>query len=184
MKAALIVERDGILNHDCVVGNKPLSPLSLGQLAPRTESIEPLRQIKAAGYLLIATTHQPKLSRGELDRRELDRMHDLLRRIFSLDDFLICPHDAADFCPCRKPKPGLLLEAAFKWHHNLEQSFVLGNKWQDAEAAHNAGCISLLLDSPWIGQGHHDLVLPSVAEAARQIARLHPERRALVPAGA
>jgi D-glycero-D-manno-heptose 1,7-bisphosphate phosphatase len=182
MRAAVFVERDGILNHDCVVGNKPVSPLSLEQLAPRTEAIEPLRQLSSAGYLLIATTNQPKLSRGELSRRELDRMHDTLRRIFRLDDILICPHDAADFCPCRKPKPGLLMEAAFKWHVNLDQSFVLGNKWQDAEAAHNAGCTSLLIASPWIGQGHHDIVLPTLAEAAQMVARLHSGHRTLAAA--
>jgi D-glycero-D-manno-heptose 1,7-bisphosphate phosphatase len=172
MKAAVFIERDGILNHDCVEGNKPVSPLSLDQLSPRTESIEPLRKLRSAGFVLIATTNQPQLSRGELSRRELERMNDTLRHIFCLDDFLICPHDSADFCPCRKPKPGLLLEAAFKWHVNMDQSFVLGNKWQDAEAAHNAGCTSVLIASPWIGQGHHDVMLPTVAEAARKIAEL------------
>jgi D-glycero-D-manno-heptose 1,7-bisphosphate phosphatase len=183
MKTAVFVERDGILNHDCVAGNKPVSPLSLHQLAPRTEAVEPLRQLKSAGFLLIATTHQPMLSGGGLDRRELERMHDTLRRIFNLDDIFICPHDVADCCPCRKPKPGLILEAAFKWHINLNQSFVLGNKWQDAEAADNAGCLSLLIDSPWIGHGHHDIVLPTVAEAALKIVHLHCEHRPLAPAG-
>jgi D-glycero-D-manno-heptose 1,7-bisphosphate phosphatase len=142
-----------------------------------------LRQLKSAGFLLIATTHQPMLSGGGLDRRELERMHDTLRRIFNLDDIFICPHDVADCCPCRKPKPGLILEAAFKWHINLNQSFVLGNKWQDAEAADNAGCLSLLIDSPWIGHGHHDIVLPTVAEAALKIVHLHCEHRPLAPAG-
>jgi len=155
-----------------MAGHKPVSPLSLAELAPKTEAIEPLRQLKAAGYLLIATTHQPQLSSGALDRRELERMHDLLRRVFCLDDICVCPHDPADGCPCRKPQPGLLTEAAFKWHLNLEQSFVLGNKWQDAEAARNAGCTSILIASPWIGQGHHDIVLPNVAEAVRLIGRL------------
>jgi D-glycero-D-manno-heptose 1,7-bisphosphate phosphatase len=174
MRAAVFVERDGILNCDRVVRNQPAPPLSLEQLEPKIDAIEPLRQLKASGFLLIATTNQPALSRGDLSRRELDRMHDVLRRIFALDDILVCPHDAGDFCPCRKPKPGLLTEAAFKWHVNLDQSFVLSNKWQDAEAALNAGCTSLLIDSPWIGKGHHDIVLPSLAEAMRKIARLHP----------
>jgi D-glycero-D-manno-heptose 1,7-bisphosphate phosphatase len=162
-------------------GNLPAPPLSLDQLEPKTEAIEPLRQLKAAGFLLIATTNQPALSRGELSRREMDRMHDVLRRIFALDDILVCPHDAADFCPCRKPRPGLLTEAAFKWHLNLEQCFVLSNKWQDAEAALNAGCTSLLIASPWIGKGHHDIVLASLSEAVAKIPRLHPAKRAVAP---
>ena len=178
MRAAVFVERDGILNCDRMEGNQPAPPLSLEQMQPKTESIEPLRQLKAAGFLLIATTNQPALSRGELSRREMDRMHDVLRRIFALDDILVCPHDAADFCPCRKPKPGLLTEAAFKWHLNLQQCIVLSNKWQDAEAAMNAGCTSLLIASPWIGKGHRDMVLASVADAMKKIPRLHPGKGA------
>ncbi len=172
MRAAVFVDRDGILNRDRVEGNQPAPPLSLDQMEPNAEAIEPLQHLKASGFLLIATTNQPALSRGELSRREMDQMHDVLRRIFVLDDILVCPHDAADFCPCRKPKPGLLKEAAFKWHLNLDQCFVLSNKWQDAEAAMNAGCTSLLISSPWIGKGHHDIVLASLADAVKRIPRL------------
>jgi D-glycero-D-manno-heptose 1,7-bisphosphate phosphatase len=172
MKAAVFVERDGILNRDRVEANQPVPPLSLEQLEPKAEAIEPLQHLKAAGFLLIATTNQPALSRGDLSRREIDRMHDVLRRIFTLDDILVCPHDASDFCPCRKPKPGLLTEAAFKWHLNLQQCFVISNKWQDAEAALNAGCTSLLISSPWIGNGHRDIVLPTLAAAVNKITRL------------
>jgi len=185
MRAAVFVERDGILNCDRVERNQPAPPLCLEQSEPKIEAIEPLRQLKAAGFLLIATTNQPALSRGELSRREMDRMHDVLQRIFALDDILVCPHDAADFCPCRKPKPGLLTEAAFKWHLNLEQCFVLSNKWQDAEAASNAGCTSLLIASPWIGKGHHDIVLASLADAVNKISRLHAGTSAVAaPRGA
>ncbi len=105
-----------------------MPPLFLEQMEPKTEAIEPLRQLKAAGFLLIATTNQPGLSHGSLSRRELDRMHSILTQMFCLDDIFICPHDANDCCPCRKPKPGLLTEAAFKWHINLERSFVISNK--------------------------------------------------------
>jgi D-glycero-D-manno-heptose 1,7-bisphosphate phosphatase len=178
MRPAVFVERDGILNHDLVEKNQPVSPLCVEQLAPNTEAIGLLRQIKAAGFLLIATTNQPKLSCGELSRRELDRMHDILRRIFPLDDILVCPHDATDFCPCRKPKPGLLIEAAYKWHLSLDRCLVISNKWQDAEAALNAGCTSVLIASPWIGKGHHDIVLPSLADVAGKIAQLRTSTRA------
>ncbi len=130
-------------------------------------------------------SNQPAISRGDLSRRELDRMHDVLRRIFALDDILVCPHDAADFCPCRKPKPGLLTEAAFKWHLNLDHCFVLSNKWQDGEAAFNAGCTSLLIASPWIGKGHHDIVLPNLADAIKRILQLHAGTRPVAaPLGA
>jgi D-glycero-D-manno-heptose 1,7-bisphosphate phosphatase len=177
MRSAVFIERDGILISDRLEGAQPMPPLFLEQMEPKTEALEPLRQLKAAGFLLIATTNQPGLSHGSLSRRELDRMHSVLSQMFCLDDILICPHDAEDFCPCRKPKPGLLTEAAFKWHVNMERSFVISNKWQDAEAAHNAGCTSLLISSPWIGKGHRDIVLAKLADVPGRISRLMPASR-------
>lgn len=177
MRAAVFIERDGILNADRVEKDQPLPPMFFDQMAPKTDAIEPLRELKASGYLLIATTNQPGLSDGTLSRRELDRMHDLLRRMFCLDDIFICPHDASDDCPCRKPKAGLLTEAAFKWHINLEHSFVVSNKWQDARAAHNAGCTSLLISSPWIGKGHRDIVLAKLADVPAKVAQLRVPAR-------
>ncbi len=100
-------------------------------------------------------------------------MHDILRRTFPLDDILVCAHDEADHCPCRKPRPGLLIEAAFKWHLNLDHSFVISDKWQDAEAARTAGCTSLLIKSPCVGQVHHDFhSCPDLSGIAEKILHL------------
>ena len=93
----------------------------------------------------------------------------LLKKSLPLDDILVCPHDEADHCPCRKPQDGLLLEAAFKWHIDLDRSYVISDKWQDAHAAHVAGCTSLLLRSPWIGKGHQDFVLSNLSEVVEKI---------------
>lgn len=174
------MERDGILNLARVERQHQVSPLTLDEFNVNALAIEPARQLKAAGFVLVATTSQPGLSHGYQSRRELDRMHDLLRGRFWLDDLLVCPHDASDHCPCRKPKPGLLIEAAFKWHLDLERSFVVSDKWQDAEAAHNAGCTSILLKSEWNGLGHHDFVLPTLAEVANKILQLHASRQLAV----
>jgi histidinol phosphatase-like enzyme len=104
----------------------------------------------------------------------------VLRAKLPLDDILVCPHDETDRCPCRKPKPGLLLEAAFQWHLDLTISFVVSSKWQDAEAARAAGCTSLLLQSPWIGDGHHDFVLPDLGAIADKILQLRATSQAAV----
>ena len=177
MKTAVFIERDAILNEVRVGPKNQISPLTLEEFKLIPGAAEPLRQLKSAGFVLIATTNQPGLSRGTLSRRELDRMHDLLRRSFPLDDILICPHDEADHCPCRKPKPGLLIEAAFKWHLDLDHSFVISDKWQDAEAARTAGCISLLIKSPWVGPVHHDFILPDLESIVKKILHLnqHPQ---------
>jgi D-glycero-D-manno-heptose 1,7-bisphosphate phosphatase len=134
-----------------------------------------MQALKAAGFVLIATTNQPGLSRGYQSRRELDRMHDLLRRTFPLDEIMVCPHDESDHCPCRKPKPGLLIEAGFKWHLNLDHSFVISDKWQDAEAARTAGCTSLLLESKYNGNVHHDFILPDFDMLIEKLLQLRPQ---------
>lgn len=172
MKRAVFIERDGILNHVRLGPKHQITPLTLEEFKVNKGAEEPLRSLKAAGFVLIATTNQPGLSRGYLARRELDRMHDVVRRSFPLDDLMVCPHEENDECPCRKPRPGLLIESAFKWHLSLDHSFVVSDKWQDAEAARTAGCTSLLLSSPWVGQVHHDFVLPDLQAIAEKILSL------------
>src|SRR5688572_11730031 len=176
MKRAVFIERDAILNE---VRQGPrqqiITPLTLEEFVVLKDREPYLRTLKEAGFVLIATTSQPGLSRGYQSRRELDRMHEHLRRTFPLDGIMVCPHDEDDHCPCRKPKPGLLIEAAFKWHLNLDHSFVISDKWQDAEAARTAGCTSLLVKSPHNGNAHHDFILPDVESIVAKILRLKPQ---------
>src|SRR5690606_17750712 len=120
----------------------------------------------------IVTTNQPGISRGYISRREIDLMHLLIEKTFPIDEIVMCPHDEWDRCPCRKPKPGLLREAAFKWQLDLDHSFVISDKWQDAKTAQNAGCTSILLKSAWNGSGHHDFVLPDLGPIVAKILQL------------
>lgn len=178
MKLGVFIERDGILNQVRIERQFQVSPLTLEDLRVNQAAVPLLKKLKAAGLTLIATTNQPGLSRGYQSRRELDRIHDLLRQKLPLDDILVCPHDETDLCPCRKPKPGLLVEAAFQWHLDLDHSFVVSDKWQDAEAARTAGCTSLLLQSPWVGTVHRDFLLPDLAAVVDKILLLKSAKRA------
>ena len=172
MKKAVFIERDGILNEVKAGPKHQIAPLTLEEFTINKKAEPALRKLKTAGFVLIVTTSQPGLSRGYQSRRELDRMHEIIKKTFPLDDLMVCPHDESDHCPCRKPRPGLLIEAAFKWHLNLDHSFVVSDKWQDAEAARTAGCTSLLLQSPWVGNVHHDFVLPDLEAIVQKILTL------------
>jgi D-glycero-D-manno-heptose 1,7-bisphosphate phosphatase len=143
--------------------------MCLEEMVIQSNILPALNRLKQAGHLLIATSNQPGVSAGTLNRRELDRMCKRLIAEFKLNDLLICPHDEQDYCPCRKPKPGLFLEAAFKWQINLEQSFVVSGKWQDAEAARQFGATSILIDSPWARERRHDLIATDFESAAEKI---------------
>jgi D-glycero-D-manno-heptose 1,7-bisphosphate phosphatase len=175
MKRAVFIERDAILNEVRTGPKTQISPLTMEEFKVIDSAVPALRRLKAAGFIIIATTNQPGLSRGYQSRRELDRMHEMLRRTFPLDDIMVCPHDEADHCPCRKPRPGLLIEAAFKWHLNLDQSYVISDKWQDSEAARTAGCTSLLVKSAYNGNAHHDFVLQDLDAIVNKVLRLTPQ---------
>ena len=172
MKLGVFIERDGVLNQVKVERQHQVSPLTLDQFRIHQAIAPLLQKLKAAGFILIATTNQPGLACGYQSRSELDLMHRRLRQALPLDDILVCPHDEADRCPCRKPRAGLLREGGFNWHLNLDRSFVISDKWQDAEAAHQAGCTSVMLESPWLGTVHHDLVLPDFRAAVEKILQL------------
>jgi D-glycero-D-manno-heptose 1,7-bisphosphate phosphatase len=177
MKLGVFIERDGILNRVRVERQHQVSPLTLEDFHVKKETAPLLKRLKAAGFLVFATTNQPGLSRGYQSRRDLDQMHELLRKTLPLDDILVCPHDEVDHCPCRKPKPGLLVEASFKYRLYLDHSFVVSDKWQDAEAARAAGCTSLLIESPWLGNVHKDLVLPNLKAVVEKILGLKNTRK-------
>ena len=169
---AIFIERDGILNLPHIKDGQQISPTTLGQLKFNHLAHPMLKRLKAAGFLLIATTNQPGLSDRTLSRLELDRMHDLIQHSFQLDDIMVCPHAEGDDCSCRKPQPGLFTEAAFKWRINLGHSFVISDKWQDARVARELGCFSMMLQSPWVGAGHHDFVVPKLADMLDKILSL------------
>lgn len=176
MKMAVFIERDTLLRL-ATHGGQQKSPTTLAEFQI-DESLRPaLQRLKSAGFVLIATSNQPGLSQGILSRRDLDRMHDLLRSALPVDDILTCPHDEEDDCPCRKPRPGLFQEAAFKHHLLFGQSFVISHRWQDAEASRLIGSTSLLLESPWLGRGHHDLIVRDFEAAVEKVLELQRGQR-------
>ena len=179
MKLGVFIERDGVLNLVNVERQHQVLPCTVEELRLDLAAAPLLEKLKSVGLVLIATTNQPGISRGYQNRRELDRMHEKIRKTFPLDDIMVCPHDETDRCPCRKPKPGLLVEAAFKWHLDLDRSFVISDKWQDAEAARTAGCTSLLINSPFVGKVHRDFVLPDLAAIVEKILHLKSTRRVM-----
>lgn len=180
MKVGVFIERDGVLNKARLEGQHQATPLTAIEFEVNPEAVALVKKLRAAGLVVIATSNQPGLSHGHLSRRELDRMHEALRRAVPLNDIMICPHAEADRCPCRKPKPGLLIEGKFKWQLDLERSFVISDKWQDAEAARAAGCTSLILKSPWVGSVHHDFLLADFPTAVEKILQLQVNGSAVV----
>ena len=146
MRSAVFLDRDGVINRAVVRHGKPYPPASLGDLEILPDVPEALSAIKARGYSLVVVTNQPDVARGTSSRELVDRIHERLKSELDLDAILTCFHDNADACQCRKPKPGLLLQAALDFDIDLTSSFMVGDRSSDVEAGRRAGCRTLFID--------------------------------------
>ncbi len=150
MKRAVFFDRDGTLNLLVPRADGSwASPRSLAEfhLVPGAEA--QVARVREAGFVVLVATNQPDLARGLLAPAMLEAMHHRLQSLAPLDGILVCPHDDADDCPCRKPRPGLLTQAAERWGLDLAASFMVGDSWKDMEAARAAGVKDILIDAPY-----------------------------------
>lgn len=145
MKRAVFLDRDGVLNEPLLRDGRPYPPHSLEQFKLYADAAA-VQRLKDAGFVLIVVTNQPDVARGTQRRETVDGMNALVRAALPIDDFFVCWHDDADSCNCRKPKPGLLLQAAALWDIDLAGSFMVGDRWRDIEAGAAAGCRTVLID--------------------------------------
>ncbi len=125
---------------------------------------------KAAGYTVVVVTNQPDVARG-LQRAEV--VHQINRELFRVEvtAVYVCFHDDADGCLCRKPAPGLLLDAAHDLGIDLSRSFMVGDRWRDVEAGRRAGCRTVHIDRQYSERSpeYADLVTTSLADAVSWI---------------
>jgi D-glycero-D-manno-heptose 1,7-bisphosphate phosphatase len=158
---AVFLDRDGVLNRAIVRDGKPYPPASLAELEIVEGAADGLARLKGLGFLLLVVTNQPDVARGTQSLDAIQAMHDCMRQTLPLDDFLICPHDDADRCQCRKPAPGLIIEAHQRYGVDLSRSFMVGDRWRDIDAGQAAGCRTVFIDQGYRERG------PSVPPDAR-----------------
>ena len=149
MSRAVFLDRDGVINRVILRDGKPFSPRTLKEFVFHEGIEEFLAESRKAGFLNIVFTNQPDIARGLADSNVVQSMHDSIRKSLPVDDIFLCPHDDKDNCRCRKPKPGMLIDAAEKWNIDLDASFVIGDQSRDVEAGKKAGCFTVLLDCPY-----------------------------------
>jgi len=143
---AVFLDRDGVLNEPVVRSGKPYPPGNPEELIIYPEAAGALTRLKSAGYLLIVVTNQPDVARGTILRGTVDRINAALGQALPIDEFRVCWHDDTDGCACRKPKPGLMLEAAGRHAIDLRASYLIGDRWRDIDAGAAAGCRTVLID--------------------------------------
>lgn len=139
-RRAVFLDRDGVLVR-ALANGAPMVELDL--LPGVSDACE---QLHAAGFALIVVTNQPDVARGLIARDVVDAQHEWLGSVLPLDDIIVCVHDDADACTCRKPLPGMLVDGARRLGVRLEASVMVGDRWRDVEAGRAAGCRTVFVD--------------------------------------
>ena len=137
---ALFLDRDGVLNRSLVRDGKPFAPTQLEDFEFLPGVQEALSLAKAAGFMNIVVTNQPDLSTGKIDPEQFRLIQERCISELKIDDIKFCPHVEADHCDCRKPLPGMLVNAAKEYGIDVSHSYMIGDRWRDVECGQVAGC--------------------------------------------
>lgn len=173
---AVFLDRDGTINK--YIGF--LRNIDDFELLPGVA--EAIKEINASGYLAIVATNQPVIARGEISLAELETIHNKMETLLGqegayLDAIYYCPHhphkgyvgERPEYkidCACRKPKPGMLLQAARDFNIDLSRSWMVGDGENDVKAGQAAGCKTALIGSGAYGQ---DVAVRSLTEFAESV---------------
>jgi len=141
----VILDRDGTINEDSEQHVR-----SPEEFRPIKGSLEAIARLTQADYRIVVATNQSGLARGFLDTRTLFAIHDTLLRALAqvggrIDAFFFCPHAADAGCQCRKPQPGMLLEAGRRFNVALDETYMVGDALRDLQAAAAAGARPVLV---------------------------------------
>ncbi len=159
---AVFVDRDGTINVDVDFLSSP------EQLSLIPRSAEAIRELNELHIPVIVITNQSGIARGYFTEEDLQKIHHTLNEQLQthhafVTDYFYCPHyppisekQGKYFveCECRKPKPGMLLQAQKKYHYNLQNSFLVGDKCMDIRAGKSVGAKSILVSTGY-GKKEH-----------------------------
>ena len=178
MKKAVFLDRDGVINKAIIKNGKPLSPNSLNELEILPGVRQSITKLKKLNFVCLVVTNQPNVARKKIDKNSVIQMNNFLKNEIALDDIFVCYHDDSDNCNCRKPKPGLLLQAGKKWDVDLKKSFMIGDRWRDIQAGEKVGCKTIFLDYKYNEKKPKkpDFVSDSLLNAAYIIEKLIHEK--------
>lgn len=171
---AVFLDRDGTVNVG-VPTYERVSSLDKVQLLPN--SLEALTKLAELDYLVFFITNQAGLAEGIISIEDFHEINnEILKQIepsgVKITQTYYCPHDTDD-CDCRKPKPGMLLQASREWGIDLTQSYMIGDRGSDVMTGVNAGAKGILVKTgvPTVESDKAVFTAPSLLEAVGYIAQ-------------
>lgn len=145
MNKAVFFDRDGIINKAIIIDNKPYPPKNLTEL----ELIDGIHllmwELKSKGFLIFVITNQPDVARGTQTKSMIEAINNNIKKELPIDEIFVCYHDEGN-CTCRKPMPGFILQAKDTYNIDLNQSFMIGDRWRDIDCGNYAGCLTIFVD--------------------------------------
>lgn len=142
----VFLDRDGVLNKSEVRGRKPYAPRSFEDFEIYPEAFAALEKLKNAGYQLIVVTNQPDVGNGVVAQRVVEKMNAKLMQELPVDAVYACFHSQSEGCTCRKPGTGMFMRAVEEFGADLNNSFMVGDRFSDIKAGENAGCKTIFID--------------------------------------
>jgi D-glycero-D-manno-heptose 1,7-bisphosphate phosphatase len=176
---AAFVDRDGVLNEGEPDPESGLleSPLHADQVRLLPGVGLALRELAAADYLLVGVSNQPAAAKGKVSLEGLVATQERVLELLAaegvrFDDFKLCLHHPEGIveglrgpCECRKPAPGMLLEAASELSIDLARSWMIGDTDADVGAGRNAGVATVLVEYPGSSHKRGGAVTPDLRAA-------------------
>ena len=168
---AVFLDRDGVINEAVVIDGKPYPPATVDAFRYIDGVPESIAALREAGYRIIVVTNQPDVATGKQDRRVVDAIHAKLCAELAVDELLACYHTDQHGCECRKPKPGMLVEAGKRWRIDFSRSYMVGDRWRDITAGAAVGCRTVFIDYGYAEKSPTapDMTVASLAEATPRI---------------
>ena len=151
LNKGILLDLDGVtfelVDH---LGEYGVSPRSLGEIQIVEGLTEVLDELVRLGFTIVGVTNQPDIARGRITEQFLAEKHEQLQKRYpQIQDIFVCPHTETDLCDCRKPKPGLLRQAAKKYYLDFACSWVVGDSRGDVEAGVLVHARTIFLQTPY-----------------------------------
>ncbi len=176
---AVFLDRDGIINRAIVVDGKPYAPRDLKDFHFYPAVQQEISRLRSYGFVIVVVTNQPDVGNRLVEKELVEKMHDRMEQELGIDCVKTCFHSQTENCDCRKPEPGMLLEAAQDLNLGLPDSFIIGDRKSDVEAGKAAGCKTIFVDRgyrPEEKTDTADITVLSLTEAVNFILKsIHTE---------
>src|SRR3954452_8147418 len=155
-RKAVFLDRDGVIAVPQFRNGRSFAARTVEDFRLYPEASASLHKLKRAGFVLAVVTNQPDVGHGLIRRSDMDAMHAIIARELPVDLIKACFHLHYELCACRKPKPGMLLEAAAELGIDLAQSFMVGDRASDMQAGRTAGCTTVFIDLGYTAEAAPD----------------------------